>query len=96
MTDPNEDIIEKLQNFREGKPVEITPPPAPEAEPAPNRSIGDGYALGIHFFSCVMVGGAMGFGLDKLFGTKPWLMLVFLLLGFVAAFRAIWAFLNKK
>ena len=37
-----------------------------------------------------LVGGALiGWVLDRLFGTSPWLLLVFLGLGIVAAFRNI-------
>lgn len=35
------------------------------------------------------VGFAMGYGLDILLGTKPWLMVVFLFLGFAAGVRAM-------
>lgn len=37
-----------------------------------------------------LAGGALvGWFLDRLFGTQPWLLLVFLFLGIVAAFRNI-------
>lgn len=37
-----------------------------------------------------LVGGALvGWFLDRLFGTQPWLLLVFLFLGIAAAFRNI-------
>ena len=34
-------------------------------------------------------GGLLGFGLDSLFGTKPWLTLVMLLLGFGVGIRNV-------
>jgi ATP synthase protein I len=34
-------------------------------------------------------GGLIGWGLDSLFGTKPWLMLVMIFLGFAAGVRSI-------
>jgi ATP synthase protein I len=34
-------------------------------------------------------GGLLGWGLDSLFGTKPWLMLVMLFLGFGVGVRSI-------
>lgn len=40
--------------------------------------------LGSEFVSAVIVGLAIGWGLDWLLGTTPWLMVVFLLLGFAA------------
>ena len=34
-------------------------------------------------------GGLIGWGLDSLFGTKPWVMLAMLLLGFAVGIRSI-------
>ena len=34
-------------------------------------------------------GGLLGFGLDSLFGTKPWLTLVMLFLGFAVGIRSV-------
>lgn len=34
----------------------------------------------------LLVGSGIGFGLDYLFGSKPWLFVVFLLLGIAGAF----------
>jgi ATP synthase protein I len=36
------------------------------------------------FVAGVLVGGAIGWGLDRFFGTSPWGLAVFLLLGFAA------------
>jgi ATP synthase protein I len=43
-----------------------------------------GYKLASEFVAGVLVGGLIGFGLDKLFGTLPLFLIVFLLLGFGA------------
>lgn len=44
-----------------------------------------------------LVGGALiGWVLDRLFGTSPWLLLVFLGLGIVAAFRNIIRITTKR
>lgn len=40
--------------------------------------------LGADFVAGVVVGGAIGWGIDRLFGTSPWGLIVFLLMGFVA------------
>ena len=39
--------------------------------------------------AAVLVGALLGWWLDGVFGTSPWLLLVFLLLGFAAALRNI-------
>lgn len=55
------------------------------SSPEPSRS-GYGLAvrLGADFVAGILVGGAIGWGIDRLFGTTPWGLLVFLLLGFAA------------
>jgi len=63
---------------------------------APGRKPPQGLALGmrlaIEFVAGVAIGVGMGFGLDRFFGTTPWLMVLFLLLGGAAgvfnAYRA--------
>ncbi|MGN6375945.1 MAG: AtpZ/AtpI family protein [Sphingomonas sp.] len=46
-----------------------------------------GWAVGIEFVGAVLVGALIGFLLDQWLGTTPWLMIVFLLLGFGAGLR---------
>ncbi len=43
----------------------------------------------IELVAGLAIGFGMGFGLDKLFGTAPFLMIVFTLLGFVAGIRTM-------
>lgn len=38
----------------------------------------------------VLVGAGLGYGLDTLFGTKPWLLLVFVLFGVGAGMRNVY------
>lgn len=43
--------------------------------------------VGVHLVVATFVGLAIGYGLDLLFGTKPWLLLIFLFLGIATGFR---------
>ena len=43
-----------------------------------------GFRLASEFVAAIIVGGALGYGADLLFGTRPWAMVILLLLGFVA------------
>ena len=43
--------------------------------------------VGIHLVVATFVGLAIGYFLDKLFGTSPWLTVIFLFLGIVTGFR---------
>ena len=46
--------------------------------------IGSAFKLSTELVSAVAVGTIIGFILDKTFGTKPWLILIFFFIGVVA------------
>lgn len=48
------------------------------------RGMSYGFKIGSEFVGAILVGAAIGYGLDYLLGTKPWLLLLFFVLGFVA------------
>ncbi|MGD9784369.1 MAG: AtpZ/AtpI family protein [Hyphomicrobiaceae bacterium] len=48
------------------------------------RGMSYGFKIGSEFVGAILVGAAIGYGLDLLLGTKPWLLLVFFVLGFAA------------
>ena len=50
----------------------------------PPSSIGTAFKLSTELVSAVVVGTIIGFILDKTFGTKPWLILIFFFVGVVA------------
>jgi ATP synthase protein I len=52
-----------------------------------SESMGLAYLMGVHLVSGVIVGLVMGYYLDKYFGTKPWLTLLFLIFGIIAGYR---------
>lgn len=71
---------EKLAEARRG-------PSLPEGG-APRSSglsgLGQAMKVGSEFVAGVIVGFVIGYTIDRLFGTTPWGMIVFLLLGFAA------------
>ena len=50
----------------------------------PPSSIGTAFKMSAELVSAVVVGTIIGFILDKTFGTKPWLILIFFFVGVVA------------
>jgi ATP synthase protein I len=46
----------------------------------------DAWSVGLMFPVAIGVGFAWGWGMDKLFGTKPWLTWIFTAFGIIAAF----------
>lgn len=51
--------------------------------------------LGLHFVSATVVGLFFGYWLDDFFGTKPWLLMIFFLLGIVAGFKMVFEDVKK-
>lgn len=52
-------------------------------------------SLGLMLPSSIAVGFFLGYLLDKLFGTEPWLLLVFFLLGTASGFYSLIRGLSK-
>ena len=50
----------------------------------PPASIGIAFKMSTELVSAVVVGTIIGFILDKTFGTKPWLILIFFFVGVIA------------
>ena len=48
-----------------------------------------GLNVGINLVLSTFVGLAIGYGLDSLFHTSPWLTIIFLILGIIAGFREL-------
>lgn len=46
-------------------------------------------SVGIHLVVSTFVGLAIGYGLDKLLGTSPYLTFIFLIIGIIAGFREL-------
>ena len=56
----------------------------------------DASSVGINLVASTFVGLAMGYGLDKLFGTSPYLMVIFLVFGIAAGFRNLLKIAKKQ
>jgi len=65
----------------------------PKAAPKPSddaAAMSMGMRAGTELVGTILVTGAIGYGLDRWLGTKPWLLLVMLLLGIITAFFNVW------
>ena len=66
--------------------------PGGSAPSSTTSGLGVGLRIGVEMVSALAVGLAIGWGLDRWLGTKPWLMVVFFFLGAAAgilnAYRA--------
>jgi ATP synthase protein I len=54
------------------------------AAPPPRGALGTGMRVGIELVAGLVVGLVLGWGFDRLFGTRPWGLIVFFLLGAAA------------
>jgi len=52
--------------------------------------------MGVTIVACILVGVFLGRFLDGVFGTTPWLTLVFSILGIAAAFKSIFDLASKE
>lgn len=57
--------------------------------------IGDVGTMGMHLVASTFIGLGMGWYLDKWLGTKPWMLIIFLILGIVAGFRNMFQEVQK-
>ena len=60
------------------------------------RQLLEASSLGWMFPIAIGLGFGWGYGMDKLFGTKPWLTVIFTLLGVIAAFVNLFRFAGKN
>ncbi len=52
--------------------------------------------VGIHLVASTFIGLAVGYGLDKLFGTSPYLTVIFLIIGIIAGFMELIRIAKKQ
>lgn len=52
-------------------------------------------SIGMSMVAAVVIGTGMGYYLDKYFGTKPYLTLLFMVLGVIAAFKNVIYFIKR-
>ncbi len=56
----------------------------------------DASSVGIQLVVSTFVGLAIGYGLDRLFGTSPWLTFIFLIIGIISGFRELLRIARKS
>jgi ATP synthase protein I len=60
------------------------------------RMIGALSTVGLTMVLATMIGLFIGYQLDKVFGTSPWLTGIFLLLGLIAGFRNLFVYAKRS
>lgn len=70
----NDDLDRRIADAK----AKIDPPVTAGEGAAENR----GWAVGIEFVGIILVSAAIGYFIDRAAGTKPWVMIAMLVLGF--------------
>ncbi len=60
------------------------------------RQLLDASTVPLNLVTATFVGLAIGYGLDRLFGTSPYLTIVFLIFGIIAGFRELFRYAKKQ
>lgn len=60
------------------------------------RQLLEASSVGINLVVSTFVGLVIGYGLDKLFGTSPYLTIIFLVVGIIAGFRELIRIAKKQ
>jgi len=60
------------------------------------RQLLNASTIGFSFVTAIVIGTFMGYFLDKYFDTKPYLTLIFMILGVAAGFKNMIYFLKKS
>lgn len=70
-------------------------PDQPEQKPLFKQLL-DASSIGIQLVLSTFVGFAIGYFLDKMLGTSPWLTVIFLIMGIIAGFRELLRVARKQ
>ena len=75
------DLASRIARAKAERPVEK---PDPVALGSGIQGANRAYRLASEFVAAIIVGAGLGYGVDLLFGTRPWATIILLLLGFCA------------
>lgn len=89
MADTDKDRKARLDAL-EAKLAEKREPEAPKRHQDEHYSqLQHAWRMVIELVAGLLIGLGMGYGLDRLLGTEPWLMIVFTMFGFAAGIRTM-------
>lgn len=91
---PLDDLSRRLARAKQG--TERDAPKARLSPDMPNSGLGIALRVGVELVAGVVVGVAVGYGLDRWLGTAPWLLIVFFLLGTAGGMMNVWRAMSGK
>jgi ATP synthase protein I len=79
---------DRLRTARERQGLEPKPPePSDDAGQSP---LGIGFRVAVELVSALLVACAIGWGIDRLAGTRPWFLIAFVPVGGAAGILNVW------
>ena len=95
MSDDNGGSFE--ERLRAAQTRQASSAPAPPSRPQGTASpMGIGVRVGVELVSALAVSVAIGWGLDRWLGTRPWLLALFVLLGGAAGVANVWRLMMPR
>ncbi|MGH6990999.1 MAG: AtpZ/AtpI family protein [Stellaceae bacterium] len=92
---PDPSFEERLRRARERSGLE--PPPVQKGGPNwANRPLALGFTVATEMVAAMVVAVAIGWSLDRWLGTRPWLLLLFVVLGVVAGTMNVWRLVKPR
>lgn len=95
MSDRDQGSFEERLRAAQARQAAAAPKPAPGTGGTPG-AMGIGVRVGVELVSALAVGLAIGLGLDWLLGTRPWLLILFVLLGGAAGVANVWRLMMPR
>ncbi len=95
MSDREDGSFEERMRSAQARQAAQAPKPAPGTDGSPSP-MGIGVRVGVELVSALAVGLAIGWGLDWLLGTRPWLLALFVLLGGAAGVANVWRLMMPR
>ena len=80
---------DRLRSAREKQGLDPLPP-KPGADDGGPSPMGIGFRVAVELVSAMLVACAIGWGIDRLLGTRPWFLIAFVPLGGAAGILNVW------
>ncbi len=94
---PDGSFESRLQAARSKQGLDTPPKPqGPDPAGVGKSAWGIGLRVGVEMVSALVVALAIGYGLDQVLGTRPFLLLVFLPLGMAAGIMNVWRLVGRR
>ena len=90
-----DDLEDRIAKARAAGERHGSAAPIDGADPGIESAMSFGLRAGGQFVSAVVLGGGLGWAIDRWLGTRPFAMLILMVLMFIAAMANVWRMMNK-